>query len=937
MTNLNDRNNDGWVEAKEILNTPKNQQKEEDTNLLNRSSENKKIDTKPRKLQKKTNLNQNTEFSLNSLNFSTRNQGIGLDSSVKNQSTRIQDSLKPLSPTTSQNIEKDKPFPENQIKTYKDEISRWKSVCEKMRAKFTQENEKKNDQLKKQHEEVKKLRIVSNGLLEETQLLEQKTQQILKENFGQVNDQEKLQKIQEQNQKLEQKILEYEKLIEDEKKSQVEFEEKIKEIIEEKMKTSKTNDEKIPDEEKFQKNLNRKKEESEIIYWKDRAKQVESVIQDKEKEAKSLANYKMEVENYRKLSENLQQKFFEERRKRNEETLHNMAQVIELKMETSEMSKKIIQLSEISQVRTELEKENGEIEKQVSIITQQLNNEKRTQEALEVKKNILLDSIKMKSDQISKLNREKTQINQDTSAKAPKISQDDTPPKDEIFSSIDDDIDDFLSDSEFDDVEEQVLQFDTEKQTSLIFDQEYNQIMHNLLNETQPLSQMQKDLTKESKIEDSKALQNFQQKIQNQMENLEKIKNQLQKNIVQAAQISQAQTENIDSVSSKLQNLRNEKQKLQKQFEEYGVDIEKMTSKINPETLETVKKISGLEKKLVDLQAKESQNRLERNKTTSQIEEQILNEKQLIEDLKIKRENIFQQLEQSKKAHLIKQSDTANQKEENANVILKFSDFVRNFLGQARTINSISELEEILQLVATQFESKEREIQQVTQTLAEQMQSSKTLSEKCESLSDALKRKKKKKKEGRSISFFWKRKQKKDFDDKSIEIPKLPDNLQGIYPSQKSDKDKQAKSDNEKERMKQKSLELIPFDLLLNEEKYCKFFMDFLVENFSEENLLFWKAIEEYKKIDEDELVEAANNIYEKFIKEGSDNQININSFILGDCKERLSWRVPNPEAFSDAQSAVFSLMKTDSYPRFIQSKFYQDLLKNFPQQEWKK
>uniref|UniRef100_A0A3Q1JJ47 Regulator of G-protein signaling 1 n=1 Tax=Anabas testudineus TaxID=64144 RepID=A0A3Q1JJ47_ANATE len=104
-------------------------------------------------------------------------------------------------------------------------------------------------------------------------------------------------------------------------------------------------------------------------------------------------------------------------------------------------------------------------------------------------------------------------------------------------------------------------------------------------------------------------------------------------------------------------------------------------------------------------------------------------------------------------------------------------------------------------------------------------------------------------------------------------------------------------------------------------------FREFLKSEYSEENILFWLACEEYKKIKTvPEMISSANRIYSEFVQTEAPRQINI------DCstRENITKNISQPTltSFDTAQKLIYSLMARDCYPRFLKSDIYQGLLR---------
>ncbi|XP_034558373.1 regulator of G-protein signaling 21-like isoform X2 [Notolabrus celidotus] len=104
-------------------------------------------------------------------------------------------------------------------------------------------------------------------------------------------------------------------------------------------------------------------------------------------------------------------------------------------------------------------------------------------------------------------------------------------------------------------------------------------------------------------------------------------------------------------------------------------------------------------------------------------------------------------------------------------------------------------------------------------------------------------------------------------------------------------------------------------------------FREFLKSEYSEENILFWLACEEYKKTKTvPEMISSANRIYSEFVQTEAPKQINI------DCgtRESITKNISQPTltSFDTAQKLIYSLMARDCYPRFLKSDIYQGLLR---------
>ncbi|XP_023127515.2 regulator of G-protein signaling 6 [Amphiprion ocellaris] len=102
-------------------------------------------------------------------------------------------------------------------------------------------------------------------------------------------------------------------------------------------------------------------------------------------------------------------------------------------------------------------------------------------------------------------------------------------------------------------------------------------------------------------------------------------------------------------------------------------------------------------------------------------------------------------------------------------------------------------------------------------------------------------------------------------------------------------------------------------------------FLKFLESEFSSENLRFWLAVQDLKRMPQQEVGQRAQDIWAEFLAEGAPSSINLDSHSY----ERTSQNLKDPGRYSyeDAQDHIYKLMKSDSYTRFLRSNVYQDLL----------
>ncbi|XP_061593282.1 regulator of G-protein signaling 16 [Cololabis saira] len=116
------------------------------------------------------------------------------------------------------------------------------------------------------------------------------------------------------------------------------------------------------------------------------------------------------------------------------------------------------------------------------------------------------------------------------------------------------------------------------------------------------------------------------------------------------------------------------------------------------------------------------------------------------------------------------------------------------------------------------------------------------------------------------------------------------------------------------------------FERLLSSKYGLCAFNAFLVSEFSEENIAFYFACEDYKRCKSSAKLPAkARKIYDEFIGAEAPREINIDHETRD--ITRANMEVPTPSCFDPAQHKVYLLMAKDCYPRFLRSAAYRDLV----------
>ncbi|EMP32824.1 Regulator of G-protein signaling 2 [Chelonia mydas] len=117
------------------------------------------------------------------------------------------------------------------------------------------------------------------------------------------------------------------------------------------------------------------------------------------------------------------------------------------------------------------------------------------------------------------------------------------------------------------------------------------------------------------------------------------------------------------------------------------------------------------------------------------------------------------------------------------------------------------------------------------------------------------------------------------------------------------------------------------FDELLANKYGLAAFRTFLKSEFCEENIDFWLACEDFKKIKSPQKRRSkAKKIYNDFIEKEAPKEINIDFQTKNMIAQNI--QEATQTCFSAAQKRVYSLMENNAYPRFLESEFYQELCK---------
>ncbi|KAJ3433475.1 leucine-rich repeat isoform f [Anaeramoeba flamelloides] len=133
------------------------------------------------------------------------------------------------------------------------------------------------------------------------------------------------------------------------------------------------------------------------------------------------------------------------------------------------------------------------------------------------------------------------------------------------------------------------------------------------------------------------------------------------------------------------------------------------------------------------------------------------------------------------------------------------------------------------------------------------------------------------------------------------------------------------------EKKKKIMQEIIPFEQIIQHQSCLDAFSKFLKNEFAEENLMFYYVIKSFKKIEveKSQLINVAvKTIVENYISTNSQYEINIDYQIRKDILTKIDKNQNiDLSIFDQAMIQIFEMLKKDSYPKFIKSTYYQELI----------
>ncbi|XP_046461972.1 regulator of G-protein signaling 8-like [Daphnia pulex] len=117
------------------------------------------------------------------------------------------------------------------------------------------------------------------------------------------------------------------------------------------------------------------------------------------------------------------------------------------------------------------------------------------------------------------------------------------------------------------------------------------------------------------------------------------------------------------------------------------------------------------------------------------------------------------------------------------------------------------------------------------------------------------------------------------------------------------------------------------FAVLMASKYGSSLYRAFLLREFSNENLEFWLAVEEYKNSKPQKMAAKAQQIYNDFVAVQASKEINLDTETRLITLNNVQSNTPDQHAFDRAQRRIQHMMERDSYPRFLQSRLFLELV----------
>ncbi|CAL8255864.1 unnamed protein product [Merluccius merluccius] len=115
------------------------------------------------------------------------------------------------------------------------------------------------------------------------------------------------------------------------------------------------------------------------------------------------------------------------------------------------------------------------------------------------------------------------------------------------------------------------------------------------------------------------------------------------------------------------------------------------------------------------------------------------------------------------------------------------------------------------------------------------------------------------------------------------------------------------------------------FTALMNSEDGREVFAGFLRSEFSEENMEFLNACQEFKQVSAAKMTAKAKLIFDQYVEADSPKQVNLDATTREETRQNLEASL-SASIFDEAERLIHVLLEKDSYRRFLRSRAMQDL-----------
>ncbi|KAJ6228205.1 ankyrin repeat family protein [Anaeramoeba flamelloides] len=152
----------------------------------------------------------------------------------------------------------------------------------------------------------------------------------------------------------------------------------------------------------------------------------------------------------------------------------------------------------------------------------------------------------------------------------------------------------------------------------------------------------------------------------------------------------------------------------------------------------------------------------------------------------------------------------------------------------------------------------------------------------------------------------------------------------GLFSKFKSNHSSQ-QLNNQNKKSNKISKNLISFEEIINSKKILDYFYIFLQKEYAEENLMFYSVVKSFKQIDSQskEFIQiTAKKIFDNYISVNAELQINIDYNVRNGITQKID-KIDSidQELFDSAMIQILEMLKTDCYPKFVKSSFYEQLI----------